>query len=394
MLSLALGPCVANGLARFSYALILPAMRADLTMTYTQAGWLNTANALGYLAGAALTLVAVSRLGAALIYRSGYVVTALSVLATWHFTSIESVTALRFISGVGAAGVFIAGGALAAAVFDDESRSAAAIGTYFGGSGLGIVASGLVLPQFLDARGPAAWPEAWGLMGAASCACLLASFSVRFAQNSRKGATATGHTAVQLAGVFLPGFVGYFLFACGYIVYMTFLAAWMAEQGLHSGEVSLVWCTIGLAVLATPWAWRGLLRHLRGGKALSLASAGTAAGVFLALSSDRLIIQLLAGTIFGLSFFAAPAAASALVRRTLPQHQWGAGIAAFTLVFAIGQAAGPVGAGLLSDALGTLRAGAWAAAAVLACSAMICLLQGEPSSRTRLQNPGAEANRT
>ncbi|MGH9054723.1 MAG: YbfB/YjiJ family MFS transporter [Acidimicrobiales bacterium] len=49
---LALGPAVALGLARFAYALLLPAMRTDLHWSYTQAGALNTANALGYFAGA------------------------------------------------------------------------------------------------------------------------------------------------------------------------------------------------------------------------------------------------------------------------------------------------------------------------------------------------------
>jgi MFS family permease len=49
---LALAVAVTNGFARFAYALILPAMRSDLGWNYTEAGWNNTANAIGYLAGA------------------------------------------------------------------------------------------------------------------------------------------------------------------------------------------------------------------------------------------------------------------------------------------------------------------------------------------------------
>jgi hypothetical protein len=44
---LAVGPLVAIGLARFAYALLLPAMRADLDWSYAQAGAMNTANAIG-----------------------------------------------------------------------------------------------------------------------------------------------------------------------------------------------------------------------------------------------------------------------------------------------------------------------------------------------------------
>ena len=51
-LSLAMAASIS--LARFSYAIILPAMRDDLGWSYTQAGTLNTINAVGYLIGSFL----------------------------------------------------------------------------------------------------------------------------------------------------------------------------------------------------------------------------------------------------------------------------------------------------------------------------------------------------
>ena len=50
-LYLALAVAVVNGFARFAYALILPAMRESLGWDYAAAGWLNTANSLGYAVG-------------------------------------------------------------------------------------------------------------------------------------------------------------------------------------------------------------------------------------------------------------------------------------------------------------------------------------------------------
>ena len=47
LLGLALGVCVTNGFARFAYGLILPAMKSSQGWSYAEAGWLNTANALG-----------------------------------------------------------------------------------------------------------------------------------------------------------------------------------------------------------------------------------------------------------------------------------------------------------------------------------------------------------
>ena len=54
---LALGLTVTNGFARFAYGLILPAMKEEMGWNYAQAGWLNTANALGYIIGAILTMM-------------------------------------------------------------------------------------------------------------------------------------------------------------------------------------------------------------------------------------------------------------------------------------------------------------------------------------------------
>ena len=53
VLGLALAPVVALGFSRFAYALLLPPMRDALGWNFTQAGGINTANAIGYVVGAA-----------------------------------------------------------------------------------------------------------------------------------------------------------------------------------------------------------------------------------------------------------------------------------------------------------------------------------------------------
>jgi predicted MFS family arabinose efflux permease len=52
-LGLALAPVIALGLSRFAYALLLPPMRGALGRSFTQAGGMNTAIAIGYVIGAA-----------------------------------------------------------------------------------------------------------------------------------------------------------------------------------------------------------------------------------------------------------------------------------------------------------------------------------------------------
>jgi MFS family permease len=57
------------GLSRFGYGVLLPAMRAELGWSYAEAGLLDTANAVGYLAGALLCPVLMSRAGPATTLR-------------------------------------------------------------------------------------------------------------------------------------------------------------------------------------------------------------------------------------------------------------------------------------------------------------------------------------
>ena len=76
---LALGVTVSNSFARFAYALVLPAMRADLNWSYAEAGWLNTANAIGYLAGAVLTRLVIRHTGNRIWFIGAVLLTALAI---------------------------------------------------------------------------------------------------------------------------------------------------------------------------------------------------------------------------------------------------------------------------------------------------------------------------
>ncbi|MFP5407467.1 MAG: YbfB/YjiJ family MFS transporter, partial [Gammaproteobacteria bacterium] len=119
-LLLSLGTVVSNSFARFAYALVLPAMRSDLDWNWSQAGALNTVNAVGYLAGGVLTWLLVDRLGNRRLFCIGLPVTAVAVLATGLSGDFLWLSALRAVAGVAGAMVFICGGALASNVFPDD----------------------------------------------------------------------------------------------------------------------------------------------------------------------------------------------------------------------------------------------------------------------------------
>jgi len=141
---LALGLTVTNGFARFAYGLILPAMKSEMGWTYAQAGWLNTANALGYILGALLTMLLIRRVPPARLFAFGVVTTTLALLATGLYAALWWQTLWRIAAGVLGAMSFSTAGALAAGLFHGDSRrNALAIAILFGsGGGLGIVLAG------------------------------------------------------------------------------------------------------------------------------------------------------------------------------------------------------------------------------------------------------------
>ena len=65
ILILSLAPTIGLGIGRFAYALVLPDMRDALGWSYSAAGFMNTINAVGYLAGALLASRMIRRFGLA-----------------------------------------------------------------------------------------------------------------------------------------------------------------------------------------------------------------------------------------------------------------------------------------------------------------------------------------
>jgi predicted MFS family arabinose efflux permease len=384
--ALALGPCLANGLARFSYGLVLPAMREDLGWTFAEAGWFNSANGFGYLAGALLTGVLVRRFGTGAVFRWSMLATSASLLLSGLISDYAALVLLRVLTGAGAAPTFICGGVLAASLFPgDPARTATAITVYFGGSGLGILITGAVLPPFFDALGPASWPLAWQWIGVAGAACTALAW-----RSSRVGAEhPTRQRSPWPARAFVFSMAAYLVFGGAYIVYMTYLAAWMRAQHASSASVAVVWALLGVAVMASPLAWRSVLAGGTGGKLLAASIAATALGVWLAwYGGGHAAWTLASAFIFGGSVFAVPSAATALVRHSLHQPAWGSALSTFTILFAFGQMLGPLAGGWFADLKGSLDASLLGAVVALSLAAALALWQ--PRVQDALGGQGAD----
>ncbi|WP_328701274.1 YbfB/YjiJ family MFS transporter [Sedimentitalea arenosa] len=375
LVGLALGMCVTNGFARFAYGLLLPAMRSELGWSYAQAGWLNTGNAIGYIVGALLTLWLITRVSPSRLFGFGMVTTTLALLATGLHEALWWQTLWRVAAGVFGAMSFSTSGALAAQLFQtDARRNALAIALLFGfGGGLGIVLAGASLPLLLDVFGPSSW--AWGWIVVGGCSVLFLPLSLWAARQLHAPVQAAQDLRPLPNRRMLAEYAGYASFGLGYIVYMTFLVAWMSAQDAGAGLIALVWVMLGLCQSLSPFIWRPVFARFPSGLPLAMILACIAIGSALPVMLPGATGFVVSAVVFGLSVFMAPGAVTSFIRHNLPMPDWGAAISRFTVVFAVAQTIGPSAAGWLGDRSGTIGDGLLGAAAVLALGAAVALFQ-------------------
>lgn len=364
------GAAVAVGFARFGYALILPAMKTDLELNYAQAGWLNTANALGYLLGALLTIYFVARIGNRRLFVAGLALTTLALLANGLTHDFQLLTLYRFLAGFGAAGAFICGGVLSGVL------GTRAIVIFFSGGGIGMLATGALLPWLFDYAGPAAWPWAWIGSGGV---CIPLSLAAVAAMRAIAEPSASGATAAWPWRPCVPEFTAYFLFGLGYIAYMTFIVAWLRQSHIQALSIaaatSIMWSLLGIMTLLAPLIWARVFNGRRDGLPMAASMIVLAAGAALPLIVPSIAGAWLSAALVGSSVFMVPSAATGFVKTNLPKAAWGSSLAVATSLFAIGQAVGPVAAGWISDLSGSLSTGLAVSAAMLILGAAIALTQ-------------------
>ena len=165
ILILSLTPTVGLGIGRFAYSLVLPDMRDSLGWSYSAAGFMNTINAAGYLAGALVASRLIKRFGLAATVRWGTLACVVSLALCALSGNFVILSFARLLAGIGAAVGFVAGAALAATIAQSRpERANFLLSLFYAGPGLGILSSGLVAPFVLQAFGPGSWWIVWWAM--------------------------------------------------------------------------------------------------------------------------------------------------------------------------------------------------------------------------------------
>jgi predicted MFS family arabinose efflux permease len=260
---------VGIGLARFAYTPLLPAIVGAHWFSASGAAYLGAANLLGYLAGAVLANVAVSWLPVRLILRSMMLLASIGFFACSFPSSFAWFFAWRAISGI-AGGTLMVLTAPTILPHIPPSRRGIASGAIFTGIGLGIAASGTLVPLLLREGLTQCW------LGLGVVSLLLTAIAWNGWPQSEPTHVGQGHATpqIQVDRRIRALFLEYALNAVGLVPHMIFLVDFVARglgQGIDVGAE--FWVLFGFGAMLGPVLSGHLADRIGYGRALPLAYA-------------------------------------------------------------------------------------------------------------------------
>lgn len=331
----------AMGIGRFAYTPILPAMLDAGGLDTPAAGVLASANYAGYLAGALVAALAVRPSARGQVARACAVVVVAATALMAVTTGLAAWNVVRFVAGLGSAGVFV----LASGLVLDNPRSQGRTSSsrwLFAGVGLGIATSGIVVGA------------TEGLVG---CLFLALNAAIAFTpswfklpQPAAGGDTVDSDMPIATTGrrpALWLLFGAYFLEGAGYIVTGTFLVAIVERMPGLGGLGAGVWVVVGLAVIPSSVLWTSVAGRIGYARAVVAAYLLQAGGIVLPLvgNSGAPIdaAVFFDGTFAGISALTLALGGHLAPRRSAPV------IGLLTAVFGVGQVIGPLLAGVVAD---------------------------------------------
>jgi MFS family permease len=355
--------CVAQAFGRFTYGVVLPAVRDDLLGSNVAAGLLGTANVAAYLVGTVIVATMSTRLSLIRLIVFGLVLSTAGLLLASTARSGAVLALALVVMGLGGASIWIPSPGVASRVLS-PARRGLATGLVGVGLGSGIVFAGRLADVLRRGEDDDWWRQLYrveGLIGVAVlvAAVLLLRRALAHAADRRPPATVgAGNPAYGVGGFGalrqVPGWApltaAYAVYGFMYLLVFAFLVARLEDDaGFRPSEASTMFAVVGVAavfggVLLGPLSDRiGRRRTLVG----AFLAFGMAALAILTGSQPWVLIGAIG---VGLTFSGLPTVIAAYVVDATDATTYGPAYSAATLAFGLAQAASPQIGGLVADA--------------------------------------------
>lgn len=361
---LMLAAAVAQAFGRFTWAVVLPAVRDTLLGgDNTTAGWLGFANVGAYLAGTLLVTLASKKLRPARMVQMGLASSALGLTVLALAPGFWVLFGGQVLAGLGGAAIWVPAPILAAELAPPAKRGLA-VGMVGMGIGLGIFFSTQGIALMRQFTGDQSWRPPWGVEAAIALITLAAV--TRWVAPLSTGDPAgrpVRFSSLRSVRGWVPLTASYTAFGLGYVIVLTYVVTMLEDdRGFSTTGATAIFSVMGFATIFGGVTFGrvsdavGRTHTIRIGFLL-LTVCGAA---MLFLSGPAL---WLVAFLFGLSFAGAPTAITAYVADHISPEEFSAAFGVITLAFGVAQIVGPPLGGWLADFTGSFAWAFWVSAA-------------------------------
>ncbi|MBP1853388.1 YbfB/YjiJ family MFS transporter [Rhizobium halophytocola] len=375
----ALAMASAMGFGRFVFTPILPGMVAGVPLSSSAAGYIASANFVGYLAGAVLASFGWGAGRERQVALTALLISTVMLAAMGFTDSIAAFILIRFVAGLASAYAMIFTSSIvlghAHARGSDHVPS-----VHFCGVGLGIALSSLMvyLGSLAEGGGAAAWRMDWFVSAAVTLLLLLVVWRLLPAALPRAAEEPDSEPPIRWRLPLTLLTLSYGLFGFGYVITATFIVT-MARTGDAGPAVEfLTWFVTGLMAAASIFAWGPLVRRFGLAVSYPLALIVEAIGVLGSVALPSPYAPLVGGALLGGTFMVVTAHGLRIGRVLAPESPRRC-LAVMTAAFGIGQIIGPLVAGRAAEATGSFTL-----ASLLGALALLLAFAAVMSVRRRL----------
>lgn len=345
---------VGHAFGRFSYGALLPAVRDDLGISNTLAGFIGGANVGAYLVGTLCVSWLAGRYRLLGIMRVGMVLAVVGLYGASFSSSAEMLGLSLCITGVGGALLWIPAPVIAADAIPANKRPLA-VGLMGSGIGFGILFVSTVSGRLRDSMGDAAWAQAYQVQFYIGVVVMVFVLLLVWHQQAKPagGGGVGGFSALQRMRGWFPLTLAYGCFGFMYLLFLGFLTTRLEDDsGWTSVDASMAFSIMGVAMifggpLLTTLAQRFGVRFM-----LSLAFGLWPLFTVIVLSGIALPVWFGCMGI-GFLFSSLPSLITLYVVENTTAEDYGASFAAATLVFGVAQTISPPIGGWIADMTGS-----------------------------------------